>query len=238
MRILTWNLDHGYRGETQMFGAQAELIDAARADIAVLTELPVEWSNADGRVVSPARRPSERGRESWVAIVGRDLQPASIEIPFERMAAAAVAKVDGDDFVIYGSVLPWNAALVQAPYLVQGGESAGGLFERVLAEQIADIDLLRNQHPGATVVWAGDFNQPLEGPNRGFSTRNRRLLEEALRAVDLIAYNRCLGHALDGYFAIDLICGPASRAAREVRRIDPVVQGTSLSDHAAYVVDL
>ena len=243
VRILTWNLDHGFRGKP-LFGAQAELVEAARADVAVLTELPVEWSGAgagagaEGRVVSPARRPSERGRESWVGIVGPALQRTSIEIPFERMAAAALANVDGDDFVIYGSVLPWNAAIVQAPYLAQPGGSAAGLFERVLAEQVADLHLLRNQHPGAVVLWAGDFNQPLEGSSSGFSKRNRCLLEDALEAVDLITYNRGLAHAKDGYCAIDLICGPASRGAVEVRRIDPVIDGRLLSDHAAYVIDL
>lgn len=239
MRILTWNLDHGCRGSRPVFDAQSHLIESVEADVVVLTEPPIEWSTSTAdRVVSPAKRPAARGLEAWVGIVGPSVHRASIEIPFERMAAAAITQVGGVELVVYGSVLPWNGAIAQAPYLARAGESAGDLFQRILGEQVADFQLLRQKHPGSTVLWAGDFNQPLEGPNAGFSNQNRDAVEGALDALGLVAYNRRLAHAKDGCFAIDLICGAASLAATDLRRIDPVIDGEELSDHAAYVVDL
>lgn len=238
MKLLNWNLERGGTA-VSVRDAQQHLIDKLGVDIAVLTEVPAAISQPGaGRVLSPIHRAGTRAGECWVGIFGGSVQPAGQDLPLERMAAAAVAEIDDEQFLIYGSVLPWMAAINQAPNLARHGESGADLFARVLRDQTNDIARLRAQHPDHTLIWAGDFNQPLVGPNRGFSGANRELLCAALVELNLTAWNQNLAHARPGYFAIDLICGPTDRTVRGVSRVDPAVDGLTLSDHAGYLLDL
>jgi hypothetical protein len=54
------------------------------------------------------------------------------------------------------------------------------MFERFLMIQANDVRALQDNHPEAMIVWAGDFNQSLDGPNTGGSNRGRALLSETL----------------------------------------------------------
>jgi endonuclease/exonuclease/phosphatase family metal-dependent hydrolase len=88
------------------------------------------------------------------------------------------------------------------------------------------------------MIWAGDFNQSLDGSNLVGSKVGRDLLGEALDHLGFDAWNRSQDHAKQGLLAIDLICGPRDLAVRSVERIDPCPHGEWLSDHAGYVVEL
>ncbi len=55
------------------------------------------------------------------------------------------------------------------------------MFERFLMSQANDIRALQDNHPEAMIVWAGDFNQSLDGPNTGGSNRGRTLLRRFSR---------------------------------------------------------
>jgi len=237
MRILTWNLDHG-RHDPAVIEKQQRLLASHPNDACVLTEVPMSMSNEDaGRVLSPVERPGKLGPEAWVRIDADGVEPCAIELPLKRMAAAARATVGGEPFLVYGSVLPWRSANTQADYLEGVGMSPDDLFARVLGEQIRDIRALRAEHPADTFIWAGDFNQPLSGTNAGFSNPQRQILQSALDDLGLIAWNEHLDHANGESHAIDLICGPKDRAAH-AERIDPVVDGFALSDHAGYLVQI
>lgn len=238
MRILTWNLNHG-GGSRAATAAQNELIAAQQADIVILTE-PSSSSSMPSfaSVDSPRRRAGRHGPEAWVRILGRQVEPVAIQLPFERMAMAAHANVDGEALIVYGSVLPWNAARKQAPYLLaHERETAAELFAKVLAAQVADIQQLRMTHPGDTLIWAGDFNQPLTGLNAGFSNANRLLLTAALAELGLRAWNHHLDAAQEGCATIDLICGPEGRKGVQATRFEATVGGRNLSDHAGYAVE-
>lgn len=238
MRIATWNLEHG-RFKADTIELQQQLLEQCGADVKVLTEVPASMSaSVPGSVLSPVKREGKLGPEAWVAIIADDAVTADDELPFNRMAAAATCNVGGESLLVYGSVLPWNAAASQADYLLEGRDADGDLFAQVLAEQVDDIRRLRRAHPGHTLIWAGDFNQPLNGPNSGFSNAHRELLSKALDDLGLIAWNRYLAHSLEGCHAIDLICGPVNRPAIRVERFDPTVDGQTLSDHAGYVVEI
>lgn len=112
------------------------------------------------------------------------------------------------------------------------------MFERFLMSQANDVRTLQENHPEAMIVWAGDFNQSLDGPNTGGNNRGRALLSETLEDLGLKAWNRRCDHALGGLCAIDLICGPREHPVNEIVRIDPAPNGRRLSDHAGYVVDI
>ena len=110
------------------------------------------------------------------------------------------------------------------------------MFERLLGEQVAEIRRLRTEHPDHDVVWAGDFNQTLIGSNRGGSNRSRG----GSKLHSMSSTSSCgteTSSTPSRGSAIDLICGPRSRAP-SVERIDPVVDGRVLSDHAGYVVEI
>jgi endonuclease/exonuclease/phosphatase family metal-dependent hydrolase len=235
MRIATWNLEHG--GPTRAAGAaQEETLRELAADVVALTEPPPSIRAGAGIVASPPLRVGPRGNESWVAVVGPGVEPVALEIPYERMAVAARARKGALDVIVYCAVLPWLAFTKQAPDVVRMGESSLAAFARVLEEQVADVRLL--QREAELVIWAGDFNQTLEGTTQGGSESRRSLLLAALDSLGYEAWNASAQHAISGMCSIDLLCGPRERTPVSQGRIDPVRDGIVMSDHAGYWVRL
>ena len=236
MRVATWNLERG-RQSTSTIKAQQHEVERLNADVFVITEAPTVWSvSRPGVVASPPQRIGKLGPESWVAIIGEGVEPIGPMPPYERLSVAAQTHIDGRHVVIYGSVLPWRAALTQAP---QTGESSAAMFQRKLADQVADVRDFLRRFPDALVLWAGDFNQTLSGPNYGGSKAAWELIEDALDSLGMAAWNRAAAHANPGMCAIDLICGPKGRSRfAKVEVISPRPGGRHLSDHAAYVIEL
>jgi endonuclease/exonuclease/phosphatase family metal-dependent hydrolase len=111
-------------------------------------------------------------------------------------------------------------------------------FTRVLHEQANDIACLQQEHPTALVISAGDFNQTLMGPNRSGSDAKPTARAKVLDALGFDAWNGDAAHARRGRCAIDLVCGPRDRHSLRQRRIDPVVSGVVMSDHAGYWVEI
>lgn len=238
MRIVLWNLERGGRCAAAR-EQQAALLSAIDSDLAILTEPPAGVALTDrDAVASPALRRGHAQLQSWVAIVGRHVTPVEPALPYERLAVAARSRTAGVPVVVYGSVLPWRSARRHAPDLAMQGESAGAMFARYVEQQAADVAWLQRTHPDAVVLWAGDFNQSLEGPNAVGSAKGRALLDSALEALGLVAWNRAARHAKEGLAAIDLVCGPKTGRLRGVERLDPTPGGRRLSDHAGYVVEI
>ena len=238
MRVATWNLERARGAKAE---GQCRVLDEIAPDIAVLTEVTAEsWTGVGEVVTSPVCRPSRVGGEAWVAIVGKGATPIEPLPAYDSLGVAARFDGSGESIVVYGTVLPWRAAPRQALDLVRAGETADDMFQRVLLAQVRQIAALQQLSPGALVLWIGDFNQTLEGPNYGGSRASRRKLHDALSSLGMTAYNSSSQHARPGMCAIDLICGPASRlrSDRPVGDINPIEEGGPLSDHAGYYVDL
>ncbi len=235
MKIATWNLERGGRTRRAM-SAQHDLLRELGADVTALTEPPSSFKEALGVITSPARREGSDGIESWVAILGADIERIALDIPYERMAVAARAKVGAARVVVYCAVLPWLSVTSHAPYLVRSGETSLDVFQRVLNEQVEDVKTLRRDF-GEPVIWAGDFNQTLEGSSRGGSDARRLLLQSALASLDYVAWNGAAAHACEGMCAVDLICGPRAHVILGQGRIDPVRDGIVMSDHAGYWIE-
>ena len=164
MRLLTWNLDHSLPAVRD---EQSRIIADLRADIEVLTEPgpPEAYKTSElGYVASPARR---SGGEPWVVIRGINLEPVDFKIPYKRMAAAALANIEGHDLIIYGAVLPWNAAASQDVNvfdLPAKGVPSAAIYGSWLTDQLRDIWKLGLKYPDHKILWVGDFNVPLLGP--------------------------------------------------------------------------
>ena len=240
MRILTWNLERGFHGRKQVIGQQQDRLKEIGADIAVLTEVPAPMSILqEGLVLSPVQRAQGRLElEAWVGIAATGCQAVGQALPFARMAAAAQVVLEGEPFLVYGSVLPWRGALHQAKYLSSDEfENSAGLFKRILCEQVEDMKALKEQFRSHSLIWAGDFNQSLSGPNYVGSKAGQELLSSALEDLDLEAWNKDCEHSIPGLSAIDLICGPKGRK-HKVERFAPDHHSTTLSDHAGYIVEL
>jgi hypothetical protein len=235
IRIGTWNLERGRRSP-DVVRAQREVLNAHATNVCVLTEPPAELSAPGrGRAISPSS--PHDGVGPWVCIVGDGVEPVELPGQPRPLAVAAHTRWRGVDLVVFGSVLPWLGAATQVPEMALPGEPPAALFARHLRSQADDVRALCSAHPDALVVWAGDFNQALAGPNYGGSNANRALLAETLDELGFEAWNATAPHAIDGLYSIDLICGRVGQP-REVVRIPPVVDGRVLSDHAGYVVEL
>jgi endonuclease/exonuclease/phosphatase family metal-dependent hydrolase len=235
MRIAPWNLERGGRTRSAREAQDATLRELA-ADVVVLTEPPALFTSAPGVVTSPARRQGPNGLEPWIAIVGGCVEAGPVATLYEHLGVAARVATAGRNLVVYGGVLPWLAIRSHAPELVLEGETFADVFDRILSAQ--NDDLLSLRAAGTLIVWAGDFNQSLRGPNWGGSTTGREALSRCLTELGMVAWNAGAQHARDGMCAIDLICGPADLVVLAQGRIDPVREGVRMSDHAGYWVDL
>jgi hypothetical protein len=237
MRIATWNIERRARGPACDEDYDRAIRDLV-ADVVVITEPGPHFTRRHPEaVLSPRGRPGTGDDESWVAILGSGLQPLHMDkMPYGRLAVAAAL---GQQFAIYGSVLPWNAARSQARDIY--GEQPRHfkeVFDVAIQEQVQDVERLQKEFGNACVFWAGDFNHPLVGPLRGFSAHARARIDEALETLAMTALNRTSAHAKSGAFAIDLICGPSSLDYGTPEDQYPVAGGKPLSDHRAYVIDV
>ena len=238
MRIATWNMERAGRGRAHE-AKYDKVITSFCADLIIITEpgphFAIRYPQA---VMSPAKRLGKDGPESWVAIVGHGLEPVDLDLPYGRLAAAAFSESFGVPIAIYGSILPWNAAVSQAPDVYANVTlSFGDLFDRALHEQKSDIRALQSTFGQGHVFWAGDFNHPLVGSLHGFASHARTGIVTALEDLEMRAFNYDAPHAKPTAKSIDLICGPISMTSEVVEHTFPASDGRPLSDHRAYLVD-
>src|SRR5690242_15387647 len=119
LKLATWNLQRG--GTRRARAHQEAILRDINADVAVLTEPGPVYQSGPRTVTSPAARPRSRAPEPWVAIVGHRVESVNLEIPYARLAAAALVSTDGHAFIVYGAVLPWLAVTAHAPEVVLAG---------------------------------------------------------------------------------------------------------------------
>jgi endonuclease/exonuclease/phosphatase family metal-dependent hydrolase len=212
MRIGTWNLAGRWSDDHR------DLLLDADCDVWLLTEVPsgVELDDYNSHF---GTEPMAPGRH-WAAILCRhEIQPLVDPHP------ASVAVVS-DDTTYCCSVLPWRSCGETTPW---GGKNHGERMTAALAD-------LRQHLPTEHLVWGGDWNQSLVGPDWAGSTEGRRHLAETLALLKLHSPAAGLSHRLTGHATIDHVAigfdGPVSL----VQRISARRGDLSLSDHDAYVV--
>lgn len=211
MRIGTWNLA-GRWSE-----GRAEFLASLRCDVLLLTELHHETRVAGmrGRTTYGLMTPDR----FWAGVF-----TAGPHLGYpDPHGAAAMAVVDGVTMV--SSVLPWRSCGSGPPW-------AGARHADKTANAVAPIAQLR-----PPVIWGGDWNHALEGPDHVGSKDGRERIFEVLDALGLQVPTADLA-AYRGERSIDHIAVPKEWVLLSADRVTAEIDGKRLSDHDAYVVDV
>lgn len=211
MRIGTWNLAGRWSA------SRAEFLAALRCDVLLLTEVHHE-----------TRVPGMRGRTTyglmapdrfWAAVF---TSGTHIGYP-DPHGAAAMVVVDG--LTCVSSVLPWRACGTGFPWV-------GERHAEKTANAVAPISRLRSP-----VIWGGDWNHALEGPDHVGSKEGREHIFGVLDALGLQVPTSELG-AYRGERSVDHIAVPKEWVLLSAERVPAAAGGKRLSDHDAYVVEV
>jgi len=148
MRIGTWNLEGRWTPRHLTFLGDLGCDVLLLTEVASVVRPPGFRRHLTGDVMS-------RGR-AWAGVLSRSPLLAAPD----PHAASALSTVDGICFC--SSVLPWRASGEEPPW------SRGDVGDRV--DRVLSCLGPRLTHP---LVWGGDFNHALEGPERAGSRSGR-----------------------------------------------------------------
>jgi hypothetical protein len=212
MRIGTWNLAGRWDGRRR------ELIERLDVDVWLFTEVSERsdlpgfdavWTDSE---MAPRRR--------WAAIFARE---GLRRLPQPRPATAAASLVG---VTLWSSILPWRTCGGQPPWV--GHDHA----ERTRTA----LDDLASAAPDGPLVWGGDWNHALHGPEHAGSKAGRAALLATIDRLGLAVPTAQLGHQLPGLLSIDHIAVPTTWRCK-ASRVSALLDGTQLSDHDIYFVD-
>ena len=214
MRIGTWNM----AGRTGP--AHVALLAAQRCDVWLLTEVPDRLVVADHVLHLGAGLMNNRKR--WAGILS-----ARTTVPLaDPHPASAAARIAGRTFV--STVLPWNGCGEHWPWDGDGPA----------AKTVEAVRVLTTALTGEPLVWGGDWNDALAGRDGAGTAVGRESINSALEGLGLQVPTRGLPHRLPTSGSIDHLAVPRSDTVLSAHRISAVVDGATLSDHDAYVVEL
>lgn len=158
-------------------------------------------------------------RRSWAAVASiHPLRP----LP-DPHGASAMAEISNLRFC--ASVLPWRSCGSRAPWT--GANTADRTAQAVEAIGSA-----------APMVWGGDWNHALLGPEWSGSKQGRRSILQAIDQSRLKVGTAELPHQIEGLLSIDHIAIPATWTLRGAERHRAFVDGARISDYDAYVLDV
>lgn len=198
-------------------------MDAQACDVWLLTEVPIAAA-MDGYVVRSTDELMTEGRH-WAAVaVRQELEPRCTPDPHPASAALLAGGI-----TYCSSVLPWRSSGGAHPWR---GAS--------VAERTAyALDQLTAALPAGPLVWGGDWNHALEGPELAGSNAGREAINEAVSRLGLSVLTAGLPHRLDGHGSIDHLAVPVGTpVVRPARQVPMQAEGRHLSDHDAYVVEV
>jgi hypothetical protein len=217
LRIGTWNLAGRWTE------AHRDFTLALDCDLLLLTEVS-ERLALPGFFLHKTTNSMAANRR-WAAVASRaELVPLDDPHP-----ATAMAHVGA--WTVASSILPWRSAPNREPWL-----------DAPHAEKtVAAVDTLSPllSPSKATLIWGGDWNHALHGPETAGSMKGRARIVTALDDLRLSVPTARLPHRLDGLLTIDHVAVPSSWHVITTERV-PAVDGGGkrLSDHDAYVVDV
>jgi hypothetical protein len=126
-------------------------------------------------------------------------------------------------------VLPWRGGRLRWP---DDGETLAEVTRKAL-ERLRPALVPE----AGSLVWGGDWNHSMRGPERVGSLAGRRAIIELVGDLGLdVATSRC-PHRIEGLCSIDHVALPATWRVAAVRRRSAAVGGRALSDHDAYLVE-
>lgn len=209
MRIGTWNMA-GKWSE-----AHARLFCDAACDLWLLTEVPDDL-DLPGSLV---RSGPMRAGKSYAAVWSSD--PLGAAPVAHEASATAIWR----GLVVCSSVLPWRACASVWP-------DPGATIGERTARTVHRISGVLTESVGP-VIWGGDWNNSLEGPNPAGTAMGRAAILTAIDQLGLQVPTTSSEHLRAGLRSIDHVAVPRSWTAAPAERID----AGGLSDHAAYVLE-
>jgi hypothetical protein len=216
MRIGTWNM----QGKSE--SRQLEFMAREDCDVWLLTEVSEALAMLPGSMVFSDAMSAGK---AWAAVWARDGLDALASIH----QAAAVATVG--ELRVCSCVLPWRAARSTWP-------DEGPDLEGITRTAIGRVQVGLTQGSGQDVVWGGDWNCALEGPDHVGTTAGRALLNASMTKLGLKASTSGLGHRDRGMCSIDHIAVPSGWKVGATCRLVAETETGRLSDHDAYVIDV
>lgn len=213
VRIGTWNLAGRWSP------AHRDLLAAQDCDVWLLTEvrIDIDLPGYNAHLTKAQMAPGRR----WAGVFSRSALTAMPDLH----VASACAVVDGVTFC--STVLPWRSC----------GPIPWG--EGTHAERTARaLDALVRALPRDDLVWGGDWNHSLVGPEWAGSKAGRAHIEGALDELGLQVSTRDLVHRLGGVGTIDHIAVSREATVVDATRVSVIGPDGALSDHDAYVVEI
>jgi hypothetical protein len=211
MKIGTWNMEG--RGGAD----QTKFLLDQECDVLLLTEVKQGWSLSGYYLTSGNADMSPRKR--WAAVASKKPQ-----LPRESgHVASAAAVVGGTTYV--SSILPWAGSGGNDPW--QGKDHPARV-----AKTLEALDPFLHDQP--ELVWGGDWNHSLSGPERAGSKDGRAALLSLVEKLGLDVPTADLPHPLAGLVSIDHVA--LRGGSEEARRVVASKGGKRLSDHDLYVV--
>lgn len=216
MKIGTWNLAGSWTEAHHAF------LDTLDCDLYLLTEvserlaLPGYFVHSTNASMAPKRR--------WAAVASRS---ALVPLP-DPHPATAFCQVG--EWTVASSILPWRSAPRRSPWT----DAPHAHKTRVALEELEPA-LARS---GERLIWGGDWNHALHGPEGSGSMKGRERLLATLGTLKLSVPTADLPHRIDGRLAIDHVAVPSAMRALSAERYVAAAQGKRLSDHDAYVVSI
>ncbi len=210
LRIGTWNLDGRWSD------AHLQFLTAADCDVWLLTEVS-PGLELPGFHRQLTRALMQRGQH-WAGVLSR----SPLQALGDPHLASAAAMVDGITYC--SSILPWKGLGQDADW---PGHKHAEWTERA-------VDTLLGRVLKRGMVWGGDWNHGLFGPEVGGSKEGRRHIHRALSRLEMNVPTAHLPHQLPGLLSIDHIAVPPDWI---VLASEHRPAGTLSKNHDAYVVE-
>lgn len=209
MRIGTWNLAGRWTADHERFLVAADCDVWLLTEVADRVELPGFHRHVSAGLMAAGRR--------WAGVYSR---PALVPLPDPHVASAA-ARIAEVTFC--SSVLPWRSC---------GGEPTWPGADHAERTAIAVQQLVRSFD--GRLVWGGDWNSALDGPEYAGSRGGRLAVLDAVEKLGLKVPTTWLPHRLPVQLSIDHVAVGHDRGVVGATRLD----ADGLSDHDGYVVEL
>lgn len=214
MRIGTWNLAGRWDGR------QEHLIRMQNCDVWLLTEVSERLFLDDYFMHRTIVCMAQKRR--WAAILSREPLVGHAD-PHPASALAGVGNMR-----FCSSILPWRSCGDRHPWV----------GTRHADKTKATIQDLLGTLPHGNLIWGGDWNHALSGPEFAGSQEGRRHILAAVTTLGLKVPTAALPHQLPNLLSIDHIAVPKGAIMVTVDRVEAIAKGLRLSDHDAYIVEI
>lgn len=227
LRVGTWNLE---RGEPRWQRAHQAAHMSNEADLWLLTAACSQLQIGNHKPAFSGSRPGEHDQH-WAAISSTwPMKPVPTAHP--SLVMARISHPEGT-FLAASSVFPWRTAAELWPN--GDGDSFAERCAQTLAKHTREI---MKASLGLPVVWGGDFNQALSGPELVGSDVGRGALLEAFVRLGLRVVTVEANGQDPHRRSIDHIAIPSAWGSRLVSVQRPQSDARFLSDHPSYVVSV